>query len=89
MASRKTLKKAINEVGADLLVELLAAQQINRNIPKGDIENIAQSIVTMQADFISRLSHVDKRQVKRFFTQLLDDFSVSTNEIIDHIYHLV
>ena len=89
MASRKTLKKAINEVGADLLVELLAAQQINRNIPKGDIENIAQSIVCMQADFISRLSHVDKRQVKRFFNQLLDDFSVSTNEIIDHIYHLV
>ncbi len=89
MAKRRTLKKAINEVGADLLIELLAIQQTNKKIPRADIENIAQSIVLMQADFISRLSHVDKHQVKRFFAQMKDDLAVSTNEIIDHIYHLI
>ena len=42
----------------------------------------------MQNDFVSRLSHVDKKQVRRFFSQLKEDLSVSTNEIIDNIYHL-
>ena len=87
MAKRRTLKKKINLIGEDLMVELLAAGQ-HTNVPTQDVENIAQSILMMQNDFICRLSHVDKRQVRRFFKQLTDDLSVSTNEIIDHIYHL-
>lgn len=78
----------MNEVCTDLLLELLATKQMNPQIAQEDIENIAQSILTMQNDFVSRLSHVDKHQVRRFFEQLQDDLSVSTNEIIDHIYHL-
>lgn len=89
MANRRTLKKAIRIMGEDLLVELMAAQQMNSKIPQADIENVAQSILRMQTDFISRLSHVDKRQVKRFFAQLNDDLNVCTNEIIDHICHLL
>lgn len=88
MAKRKELKKAINLVCEDLLVELLAYGQIHKNVPSEDIENIAQSILLMQTDFVSRISHVDKRQVKPFFRQLHDDLSISTNEIIDHIFHL-
>ena len=89
MAKRRTLKKAINEMSADLLLELLATKQANPNIPDADVENIALSIVSLQNDFICRLSHVDKHQVKRFFAQLQDDLNVGTNEIIDHIYHLL
>jgi hypothetical protein len=88
MAKRRNLKKAINLMSEDLLVELLAAGQAHKNVPIEDIENIAQSILMMQTDFISRLSHVDKLQVGRFFRQLRDDLAVSTNEIIDNIYHL-
>lgn len=89
MAKRKNLKKAINEMSADLLMELMAAKQAHPNIQRADIENIAQSILSMQDEFIRRLSHVDKHQVKRFFAQLQDDLSVGTNEIVDHIYHLL
>lgn len=88
MSKRKNLKRIINEVGANLLVELLAVKFNNPSIPDADVENVAASILQMQDDFISRLSHVDKHQVKRFFKQLEDDFAVSTNEIIDHIFHL-
>ena len=88
MSKRKTLKKAINEISADLLVELLAVRRSNSQISDADLENVAASILLMQEDFINRLSHVDKRQVKRFFKQLEDDLAVSTNEIIDHIFHL-
>ena len=88
MSKRKTLKKAINEVSADLLVELLAVKGGNPQVSVADVENVASSILLMQEDFINRLSHVDKRQVKRFFKQLEDDLAVSTNEIIDHIFHL-
>lgn len=88
MSKRKTLKKAINEVCADLLVELLAVKRGSPRISDADVENVAASILLMQEDFVNRLSHVDKHQVKRFFKQLEDDLAVSTNEIIDHIFHL-
>ena len=88
MAKRRNLKKAVNEVCADLLRELLAYKQSNPGVPDSDVENTAQSIILMQDDFVARLSHVDKHQVKRFFAQLQDDLTVSTNEIIDHIYQL-
>ncbi|MBQ7494193.1 MAG: hypothetical protein IJT75_00270 [Bacteroidaceae bacterium] len=88
MSKRRTLKKAINEISADLLVELLAVKQNTPSIPDADVENVVSSILLMQEDFVNRLSHVDKRQVKRFFKQLEDDLAVSTNEIIDHIFQL-
>ena len=88
MAKRRTLKKVINLMSEELLTELVAVGQTQKHVPVEDLENIAQSILLMQEDFISRLSHVDKTQVTRFFQQLKDDLSVSTNEIIDHIYHL-
>ncbi len=88
MAKRRNLKKAINEVCANLLVELLAVKHNNPAIADADVENVASSILMMQQDFLSRLSHVDKRQVNRFFQLLDDDLAVSTNEIIDHIFQL-
>lgn len=88
MAKRRELKKAINMISDELLVELLGVGQMHKNVPVEDLENIAQSILLMQNDFVSRLSHVDKKQVRRFFSQLKEDLSVSTNEIIDNIYHL-
>lgn len=86
---RRQLKKQINFIGTDLLIECLAVRQAHPTIPEADIENIVGSILFMQEDFISRLSHVDKRQVKRFFRQLEDDLAVSSNQIIDNIFHLV
>ena len=88
MAKRRQLKKAINMMGADLLMECLSVKQTHPSIKEEDVENIALSIISMNEDFVSRLSHVDKRQVRRFFQQLKEDLAVCTNEIIDHIYHL-
>ena len=75
-------------MGADLLMECLSVKQTHPSIKEEDVENIALSIISMNEDFVSRLSHVDKRQVRRFFQQLKEDLAVCTNEIIDHIYHL-
>lgn len=88
MAKRRELKKVINMMGADLLQECLAVKQTHPTIKDADVENIAMSILLMQNDFVNRLSHVDKRQVRRFFAQLQDDLEVSKNELIDQIYHL-
>ena len=63
-------------------------KQTHPTIKDADVENIAMSILLMQNDFVNRLSHVDKRQVRRFFAQLQDDLEVSKNELIDQIYHL-
>ena len=88
MATRRQLKKAVNQIATELMVECVAAQHNNPNIATADVENIAKSILLLQADYLSRLSHVDRHQVKRFFAQWHDDIAVSTNEIIDAIYHL-
>lgn len=88
MASKKQLKKAINLMCTDLLIELLGAEQTATGATKQDVENIAQSIIAMRGDFVTRLSHIDKTQVRKFFNQLEDDLNASTNEIIDQICHL-
>ena len=88
MAKRRNLKKAVNQIAAELMVECMAVQHNHPNISVEDIENIAKSILLQQEEYLARLSHVDKHQVKRFFTQWHDDFAASTNEIIDAIYHL-
>jgi len=88
MANRRKLKKIVNMVTADLLMECMAVKQANPHIANADVENIVGSILLMQEDFVSRLSHVDRHQVRRFFRQLEDDMAVSTNEIIDNIFHL-
>ena len=88
MANRRKLKKIVNMVTGDLLMECMAVKQANSHIDNADVENIAGSILLMQEDFLARISHVDKRQVRRFFRQLEEDFSTSTNEIIDNIFHL-
>ena len=75
-------------VCSDLLMECLAVRETHPSIKEADVENIAMSILLMQEDFVSRISHVDKHQIRRFFQQLDDDLTVSTNEIIDQIYQL-
>ena len=89
MAKKKNLKKAINLMATDLLIELLGAEQAATGAQQQDIENIAQSILLMRNDFVNRLSHIDKRQVKAFFSQLEEDLTSSTNEIIDQICQLI
>lgn len=85
---RRELKKQINNVCEALLVECMAVKHNHPALERDDLENIVKSILMMNYDFTSRLSHVDKRQVKKFFGQLKDDLAVSTNEIIDHLFHL-
>jgi hypothetical protein len=89
MAKKRELKKAINLMSTDLLIELLGAEQSGTGVQKQDVENIAQSILLMRNDFVNRLSHIDKRQVKAFFKQMEEDLNTSTNEIIDQICHLI
>ena len=89
MAKRKTLKKAVNMMCTDLLIELIGAQNSATGAAEQDVENIAESILLMRNDFVKRLSHVDKKQVKRFFNQMEEDLSTSTNDIIDQICHLI
>lgn len=89
MAKKRELKKAINLMSTDLLIELLGAEQSGTGVQKQDVENIAQSILLMRNEFVNRLSHIDKRQVKAFFKQMEEDLNTSTNEIIDQICHLI
>jgi len=88
MAKRRILKRKINDICETLFIECLAVEHNHPSVKQSDLENVVKSIIFMQYDFTSRLSHVDKHQTKAFFTQLKEDLAVSTNEIIDHIYHL-
>lgn len=89
MAKKRELKKAINLMSTDLLIELLGAEQAAPGVQPEDVQNIAQSILLMRNDFVNRLSHIDKRQVKAFFRQMEEDLNASTNEIVDQICQLI
>ena len=77
MANRKSLKHSITLICSDLFAECMA------------IETIFRSIIHLETDFISRISHVEPGMpAKKYFKELREQFSIQVSDIIDHIYNL-
>ena len=85
---RRELKKSINNLCSELFAECIALNYYE-NVDKDAVANIMESILMMQADIISRISHVEPGAKKLFFKKLHEDLSDKTMEIIDDIYALV
>ena len=86
--NKRKLKKGINYLCSELFAECIALSQYE-NVDKNAVANLMESILMMQADIISRISHVEPGAKKLFFKKLHEDLSDKTMEIIDDIYALV
>lgn len=86
---RRELKKEINLLCGDLFAECVALIYFKDKPDTKDIENIMLTIIKLQDDMVSRLSHVEPGSTKLFFKKFHEEFAIRTEEIISQINALV
>ena len=85
MAKRKDLKKAIDYLSGDLMMETLLCS-LQPKFDKAKLEEIIARIVRMAEEFRERIQHPagtgDKQLVKKYYKKLREDFDTE----VDNIY---
>ena len=90
MANKRQLKKTINMVTGDLLVECIAPKYINKVSRQEDVDNVMVGILRMQDDFICRVSHPEPGMpAKQYFKALRDDLAKQADAIVNQLYAIV
>lgn len=82
MAKRKDLKKKINYIASELFAECLVNALYVPGTDKEKADKLMGEILTMQDEFISRISHTQPGNVKGFYKKLIADFNAKVEEII-------
>ena len=85
MAKRKDLKQFVNEVSSALFAECLAAKLYFKGVNPHVADEILTDILTMQDDFLSRISHTEPGNVKGFYKKFNQEFDQRVTEIVDAI----
>jgi len=86
MSNRRALKKSIGLVCDELFCECVAASLYGTNL--GNADALLYSIIKLESDAISRISHVEPGMpAKQYFRVLREDFVAHASEIIDQLSH--
>ena len=88
MANRRNLKRSINYICSELFAECVDVSLYNGNIDKENADTLLTSILKMQSDYISRVSHTEPTDAKKYYKNLIQSFNKQTDEIIDQISNI-
>ena len=86
MANKRTLKKQINLICEELFVDFVAASLYGNTPNQQETEAILFSIVKLQNNYISRVSHAEPGMpAKQYYRDLREQFS---KQVFDQINNL-
>lgn len=86
MANKRTLKKSIENICAELFVNAIAFYLYGPTPDKENANSLAFSIANLQDNFIRRVSHPEPgMKAKAYYDQLWKDFCAQVIEIRDQI----
>lgn len=89
MANKRTLKHAINGICEELFAECIAASLYGAGDHKGNTDALLFTILKIQANFISRVSHPEPGIAARaYYKDLREKFSAQVSEVVDQINNL-
>ena len=89
MANKRTLKRAINLICAELLTEAVAASLYGNDKHKSGDDTLLYSIMQMQRNYICRVSHPEPgMSAKLYFKDLREKFTAEVSEVVDNINSL-
>ncbi len=89
MSNKRDLKKSIKLICTELLTECVASSLYGNKANKDDAEALFYSIVRMQNDFISRISHPEPGiPAKKYFHLLCEQFTSQVCELADQVNNL-
>ena len=85
MANKRELKRTVNAICDELIVECVAASLYGNDAHEGN-DALLFTIIKMQNEFISRISHPEPGMAaSRYYQDLKEKFSVQVSDIIDQI----
>lgn len=89
MTNKKRLKQTINAVCGAIFSECVAASLYSDKSDKADAEALLSSIITINTDYVKRVSHIEPgMKPKEYYKALKRDFSKSISEIVDQVSNL-
>ncbi len=88
MASRRQLKKEINYIIGDLFTESLIQHLYVPDTNKEKSVEVMNRILTVQQEFVTRISHTQPGNVKLYYKKLREDFTAEIHKIIEAIGQL-
>ena len=89
MANKRTLKHAVNGICEELFAECIAASLYGAEDHKENADALLFSIIKMQRNFITRVSHPEPGlTAKDYYKDLREKFSAQVSEVIDQISNL-
>lgn len=80
MASRKLLKKQINEVCGELFADCVALKMCDQCSDEVINQAMAE-ILLLRLEFVARISHTEKGSVRLFYKKLRQEFSEKAEAI--------
>ena len=85
MTKKQSLKKNIHLICEELLAECIAAMTYGDNNTENG-QALLFSIIKMQDDYISRISHPEPgMSAKQYYKTLRENFASQASELIDQI----
>ena len=91
MAKRRDLKKAIDYLSGDLMMETLLCS-LQPKFDKAKVEEIMARIVNMSDEFRGRIQHpagnANKQLVKQYYKKVREDFDTEVDKIYAEIVSL-
>lgn len=89
MTKRKTVKRQIRFACTELWAECVAVSLYVSEANKHNMEATLHSIVKLQEDYLSRVSHVEPGiRAKAYFKDLAEKFNGHATEISDQVNNL-
>ena len=86
MANKRSLKCAIHSICEELFAEAIAVSMYGPEAAKPNAEALLFSIVRMEDDFISRISHPEPgMKACDYYKDLREKFSAQVSDIIDQL----
>lgn len=86
MANKRSLKLSINLICEELFTECVAVSLYGNN--KESAEALIFTIIKLEADFVSRISHPEPGlPAKKYYKALREDFVAQAGEIVDQIHN--
>ena len=89
MANKRTLKKSITQICEAMFSECVATTISAKKSSQENIEALLFSIVRMQDDYLSRISHPEPGMpAKQYYKVLREKFAAQASELIDQINNM-
>lgn len=89
MANKRTIKHNINTICSELFAECVAVAHYEAKANGENVEALLHTIVKMQKDYISRVSHTEPGiKASKYFKNLIEKFDTDAMEVIDQINNM-